>query len=189
MDNSLTYADIIQNTLNAATKDQPSLQQIRIYPVCDRDSGNFLVLATGWDKQKWINAILFHARLVDRTVIIEEDNFEEGLTSALINAGIDAENICNGDRQHLMVSRQSVRSQQRNAPSCAQKFTLPTTNWNSKNGSEDPCWVLFLCGGVIDDRGYGGGKDDGKGDDKNGSPDVKLKYPIWIGSRDRFQHI
>jgi hypothetical protein len=51
------------------------------------------VLATGWDKQHWINAILFHAHLVDRDVIIEEDNFEDGLTSQLIAAGIDANNI------------------------------------------------------------------------------------------------
>ena len=93
MDNSLSYADIIQNTLQEATKDQPRLQSIQLYPVCDRESGHFLVLATGWDKQKWINTILFHAHLVDREVIIEEDNFEEGLTSALIQSGINAANI------------------------------------------------------------------------------------------------
>jgi kynurenine formamidase len=93
MDNSLSYADIIQNTLQKATKDQPRIQSIQIYPVCDRDSGHFLVLATGWDKQRWVNTILFHAHLVDREVIIEEDNFEEGLTSQLVAAGIDAQNI------------------------------------------------------------------------------------------------
>jgi hypothetical protein len=101
MDNSLSYADIIQNTLQEATKDQPRLQSIKIYPVCDRESGHFLVLATGWDKRRWINTILFHAHLVvgeasleeNREVIIEEDNFEEGLTSALIRSGIDAANI------------------------------------------------------------------------------------------------
>lgn len=93
MDNSLDYADIIKKTLQEATIDQPSLQPIRIYPVCDRDSGHFLVLATGWDKQSWINTILFHAHLVENQVIIEEDNFEEGLADALIAAGIDPEHI------------------------------------------------------------------------------------------------
>nr|WP_310415187.1 element excision factor XisI family protein [Chamaesiphon sp. OTE_8_metabat_110] len=93
MDNSLSYADIIENTLKEATKDRPRLQSIRLYPVCDRDSGNFLILATGWDKKAWINTILFHARLVDEKIAIEEDNFEEGLTSMLIEAGIDAKNI------------------------------------------------------------------------------------------------
>ena len=101
MDNSLSYADIIENTLKEATKAQPRLQSIRLYPVCvrvsvasaNRDSGNFLILATGWDKKAWINTILFHARLVGRDITIEEDNFEEGLTSLLIEAGIDAKNI------------------------------------------------------------------------------------------------
>jgi XisI protein len=93
MDNSLSYADIIENTLKEATKDQPRIQSIRFYPVCDRNSGNFLIMATGWDKKDWINTILFHAYLVDQDVTIEEDNFEEGLTSMLIEAGIDAKNI------------------------------------------------------------------------------------------------
>jgi XisI protein len=93
MDNSLSYADIIQNTLQAATKDQPRIQSIQLYPVCDRSTGHFLILATGWDKQSWINTILFHAHLVDESVIIEEDNFEEGLTSTLIAAGINSNNI------------------------------------------------------------------------------------------------
>jgi hypothetical protein len=101
MDNSLSYADIIENTLKQATKDQPRLQSIRLYPVCvrvsvasaNRSSGHFLILATGWDKQSWINTILFQAHLSDREVTIEEDNFEEDLTSILIAAGIDSKNI------------------------------------------------------------------------------------------------
>jgi hypothetical protein len=102
MDNSLSYADIIENTLKEATKNQPRLQAIRLYPVCDRDSGNFLILATGWDKQAWINTILFHAHLVDDDVTIEEDNFEEGLTSLLIDTGIDAKNI------HTSIAKRSI---------------------------------------------------------------------------------
>lgn len=93
MDNSLNYANIIQNTLQEATKDQPQLQSIRMYPVCDRASGHFLILATGWDKKSWINTILFHAHLVNQEITIEEDNFEEGLTTMLIAAGIDSKNI------------------------------------------------------------------------------------------------
>jgi hypothetical protein len=93
MECSLSYADILKKTLQEATQAQPRLQAIQLYPVCDTDSGNFLILATGWDKQRWLDTILFHARLVDRQVIIVEDNFEEGLTSALIDAGIQAEHI------------------------------------------------------------------------------------------------
>ncbi|NEQ18604.1 MAG: XisI protein [Microcoleus sp. SIO2G3] len=93
MDNSPSYADILKKTLQETTHAQPRLQAIQLYPVCDVDAGHFLVLATGWDKQRWLDTILFHARLVDNQVVIEEDNFEEGLSQALIAAGIKAEHI------------------------------------------------------------------------------------------------
>ena len=93
MEHEISYVDILQKTVKEATRTQPRLQAIQLYPVCDRDSGHFLVLSTGWDKQRWLDTILFHARLVARQVIIEEDNFEEGLTSTLIAAGIAAEDI------------------------------------------------------------------------------------------------
>ena len=96
MECSLNYRDILKKTLQEATRNQPRLQAIQLYPVCDLDSGHFLAIATGWDKQRWIDTILFHARLVGDRVIIEEDNFEEGLSSALIAAGIPAENIITG---------------------------------------------------------------------------------------------
>ena len=74
------------------------MQAIKLYPVCDLESGQFVVLATGFDKQKWMDFVLFHARLIekdncDRQVVIEEDNFEEGLVNILIEAGIKKEDI------------------------------------------------------------------------------------------------
>jgi hypothetical protein len=81
MDNSLNYADIIENTLKEATKDQPRIQSIWLYLVCvrvsfasaNRNSGNFLIMATGWDKKDWINTILFHAYLVVGEASLEEN--------------------------------------------------------------------------------------------------------------------
>ncbi|MBE9116404.1 XisI protein [Lusitaniella coriacea LEGE 07157] len=100
MDCSLSYATILKQTVQKATIAQPRLQAIQLYPVCDADSGHFLILATGWDKQQWIDSILFHARLVNDRVLIEQDNFEEGLTHALIAAGINAEHIVTSLEPH-----------------------------------------------------------------------------------------
>ncbi len=110
MNNSLNYAETIKKTVNAATIDQPSLQAIKLYPVCDAESGHFLILATGRDKQCWMDSILFHARLVekdncDRQIIIEEDNFEEGLVDALIEAGIKKEDIVTSWQQAIAVNQ------------------------------------------------------------------------------------
>lgn len=96
---SVDYVSILKKTLHDAVRVQPRLQQIRLYPVCDAETGHFLVLATGWDKQSWVDAVLFHARLVDEKVVIEEDNFEEGLTGALIVAGICGDDIITHSEQ------------------------------------------------------------------------------------------
>ncbi|TAE55176.1 MAG: XisI protein [Nostocales cyanobacterium] len=96
MDKSLKYPEILTQVLRKATAAQPRLQTIKIRAVCDTESGQFLIIATGWEKNIWINTILFHARLVDGKVIIEDDNFEEGLTQVLITEGIAANDIFSG---------------------------------------------------------------------------------------------
>lgn len=90
------YADILKPTLQEATRDQPRVQAIKVYPVCDTETGHFLVLATGYDTQRWMDSIIFHARLLDRLIVIELDNFEDGLTEDIIAAGIPAEHIISG---------------------------------------------------------------------------------------------
>ncbi len=96
MDNTLNYADILTQVLRKESAIQPRLKTIKIIPVCDKESGQFLIIMTGWEKETWINTILFHARLLDGKIVIEDDNFEEGLTTALIKAGIPPEDIING---------------------------------------------------------------------------------------------
>ncbi|PSB01542.1 element excision factor XisI family protein [Merismopedia glauca] len=96
MDNSLTYAEILTQVLRKASQTQPRLQTLKISSVCDPESGQFLMVATGWHKSVWMNTILFHARLVDSKVVIEDDNLEEGLTDTLITAGIAPEDLVTG---------------------------------------------------------------------------------------------
>lgn len=104
MDHPLNYADIIKQALHEATSQQPRLQAIKLYPICDAESGHFLVVATGWQKDKWMDSILFHARLVGNQVIVEEDNFEEGLSTTLIQAGINAEHITSSQEYQPVAS-------------------------------------------------------------------------------------
>ncbi len=93
MDRSLNYANILKQTVYAAVVDQPRIQSIKLYPVCDIESGHFLVIATGWEKERWMDDVLFHARLVGRQIVIEEDSFEEGLVESLIASGVEKQDI------------------------------------------------------------------------------------------------
>ncbi|CCI04626.1 element excision factor XisI family protein [Microcystis aeruginosa] len=96
MDNTVNYADILTQVIRKESAMQPRLQNLKITPVCDPESGNFLIIMTGWEKEAWINTILFHARLFKNKIVIEDDNLEEGLTTNLIQAGIPPEDIITG---------------------------------------------------------------------------------------------
>ena len=93
MDKSIKYADILTRVLRQTSAVQPRLQNLKISSVCDRDTGHFLIIMTGWQKESWRDQILFHARLIDDKIVIEDDNFEEGLTNILIQEGIDDKDI------------------------------------------------------------------------------------------------
>ncbi len=93
MDKSIKYANILTQVLRQESAIQPRLQNLKISSVCDRESGHFLIIMTGWQKESWVDTILFHARLVNDKIIIEDDNIEEGLTNILIRAGIDSQDI------------------------------------------------------------------------------------------------
>ena len=93
MDKSLKYANILTQVLRKESAIQLGLQNLKISSVCDVEMGQFLIIMTGWEKENWTNTILFHARLVEDKILIEDDNFEEGLTNALIQAGISPKDI------------------------------------------------------------------------------------------------
>lgn len=50
---------------------------------------------TEWPQDRWVNTILFHHRLFKDKIVIEDDNFAEGLSPILIQSGIAAEDIIN----------------------------------------------------------------------------------------------
>lgn len=93
MDQTLSYADILTRVVREEGKFQPRLRPIKIISVCDHETGQFLLIAVGWENKRRVDSIIFHAQLIDGTVVIETDNIEEGLTAALIAAGIREEDI------------------------------------------------------------------------------------------------
>ena len=93
MDTTMSYADILTKVMRDEEQFQPSFVPVKIVPVCDPTSGQFLLVAVGWEGRRRVDNILFHAQLIDGHVIIETDNTEEGLKPLLIEAGIRAEDF------------------------------------------------------------------------------------------------
>jgi len=93
MDQTVNYADILSQVIHEESKLQPSFQPgLKIVSSCDRETGQFLLVIVGWDKEHWRHGILFHAQLIDGRVIIEAD-MTEGLKPLLIEAGIRPEDF------------------------------------------------------------------------------------------------
>jgi hypothetical protein len=91
MDQTVNYADILTRVIHEEGKLQPSFQpKLKIVSACDRETGQFLLIMVGWDKEHWRHSIIFHAQLIDGKVIIETD-MTEGLKPVLIEAGIPEE--------------------------------------------------------------------------------------------------
>jgi XisI protein len=105
MDQTLSYADILTRVVREEGKFQPRLQPIKIISVCDHETWQFLLIAVGRENMRRVDSIIFHAQLIDGTVVIETDNSEEGLTAALIEAGIREKDIISGEAFDELRSR------------------------------------------------------------------------------------
>ena len=93
MDQTMSYANILTQVLREESKIQPKHGPAKLVSACDPATGQFLLIAVGWENKRRVDSIIFHAQLIDGTVVIETDNIEEGLTAALIEAGIREEDI------------------------------------------------------------------------------------------------
>ena len=102
MAQSIKYADILTRVIREEAAPQPRIQPITYSAVCDAESGQFLLIATGYENKKWFDVIVFHARLVEGLVVIELDNIEGGLQPALVAAGIPADHIISGLKYERM---------------------------------------------------------------------------------------
>jgi hypothetical protein len=93
MAQTMNYADIITQVVREEANSYPPDRPIKIASICDRETGEFLLIEFGRENKRRVDSIIFHARLVDGKVIIETDNIEEGLKLPMIEAGIPREDI------------------------------------------------------------------------------------------------
>lgn len=101
MDQQMNFDAILTRVVKGELPYQP-LGGPEIVAACDQQTGQYLLIAAGWRNGRHLNHLLFHARLQDGFVVIETDNTEEGLTSALIEAGIPATSIVSSSQYRKM---------------------------------------------------------------------------------------
>ena len=96
MDRVDEFRRVIREILNRHTKIKYSRGDIERVAICDEEQDSYLVLSIGWDNNQRVHSIVFHLRIRDGKIWVEEDWTEEGVATDLLDAGIGKEEIVLG---------------------------------------------------------------------------------------------
>lgn len=93
MDKLEEYRQILQQIVEKYAGEPRRPDQVSLVPICDYKNDNYLLMRVGWDKVGRAHHTLFHFRLKDGKVWVEDDGIEHGITHDLLEAGIAPEDI------------------------------------------------------------------------------------------------
>ncbi len=95
MDTLEQYRDIIENALTAVV-DSPTEEGVIERTIFDRRSDSYLVMAEGWNGEERTHSCLVHIEIINNKVWIQKDSIEQGIATALEQAGIPKSEIVLG---------------------------------------------------------------------------------------------
>ena len=93
MDKLEKYRRILQQTVEKYANEPRRPEQVPLVPICDREHDNYLLMRVGWDNVGRAHHTLFHFRLNNGKVWVEDDGIEHGIANDLLEAGIAPEDI------------------------------------------------------------------------------------------------
>ncbi|MDL1895996.1 XisI protein [Anaerolineae bacterium CFX7] len=96
MDRVTYYRHIIERILAEHLEYIPKEREIETIAVVDDQSNNFLLLDLGWQPTRRIHSVIFHLRIKDDKIWIEQDWTEDGVARDLLRAGVPPDDIILG---------------------------------------------------------------------------------------------
>ena len=87
------YRQIIETILQDYAKYMSGEEGIHQELICDRENDHYLLLETGWQKQKRIYGPFLHLDIIDNKIWIQHDGTEDGIAYELESAGIPKDHI------------------------------------------------------------------------------------------------
>lgn len=96
MDTLENYRRMIKQLLYQHTQIGYSHGEIERLAICDEANNSYLLLAIGWDGNRRIHSVVFHLRIRDGKIWIEEDWTENGVAVELMEMGIPKDQIVLG---------------------------------------------------------------------------------------------
>ncbi len=93
MDKLESYRQILRDIVCRHAQYKLSNSNIESLPICDLANDNYLLLSLGWGEHGRVHNVIFHLRIRNGKIWVEEDGIEYGIVQDLLDAGIPKEDI------------------------------------------------------------------------------------------------
>jgi len=90
------YRRVIKGVLKRHAQIKYGHGDIERVAVVDGGQDSYLLLNVGWDDGRRVHSVVFHLRIRDGKIWVEDDWTEDGVASELVDAGISKEEIVLG---------------------------------------------------------------------------------------------
>jgi len=90
------YRRVIREILNRHAQIKYGHDEIERVAIGDEDHDSYLLLSVGWDNGRRVHSVVFHLRIRDGKIWVEDDWTEYGVAGELVDAGIAKEEIVLG---------------------------------------------------------------------------------------------
>ncbi len=88
----LNYTEAIEKILNNFS-DMIVREGTEVKIICDRESGNYLVILAGWNDQLRVYGVSVHIELKDNKIWIQQDRTDTGIAQELVEFGVPKTDI------------------------------------------------------------------------------------------------
>lgn len=94
MDKLKKYQKILQSIVFQYAKYNPSYSKTEWLPICDDERGEYLLVDVGWEEnEKRTYLTVFHFRIKNDKIYVEQDNTDANPVRQMLDAGVPKEDI------------------------------------------------------------------------------------------------
>jgi hypothetical protein len=93
MDKINQYATIIKEILRGDAQYRPSHGDIEPLTIFDDEQHSYQLMYVGWDRWRRVHGSVYHLRIRNDKIYIEEDTSNQPIAESLLEAGVPKEDI------------------------------------------------------------------------------------------------
>ena len=98
MDTELSYNETVKQTLTAYAMRYSKNNEVSLHTLFDDEQQRYLLLDVGWYGDEYVHHAPIHIDIIDDKIWVQYDDTEDGVATALLEAGVPKSGIVLGFR-------------------------------------------------------------------------------------------